>query len=112
MNIDKYSFGSVVVDGKTYKNDILIVAQKIKEWWRERGHLLQNVDLKEVWSEKPDVLIVGKGASGVMDVAPEVKNNCAKLGIELISAQSPRAVKKFNKLSQKRDVAFGIHLTC
>ncbi|MGM0441004.1 MAG: Mth938-like domain-containing protein [Elusimicrobiota bacterium] len=112
MHVDDYSFGKIVIDGKTYTSDVLIAGGKIKKWWRDRGHLLQNTDLKEVWSKKPDILIVGKGASGVMSTAPEVKEKCKDLGIEFFAAKSRRAVKKFNELTGKKETALGIHLTC
>ena len=112
--IDKYDFGVIVIDGKRYTNDVIIIRGKLRpDWWRKQGHLLQNADLSEVYNAKPDKLVVGTGHSGVMKVSGEVRKECKKRGIELIEMKTADAVKKFNELSEKeKNIAGAFHLTC
>ncbi len=76
MNIDAYSFGSITIDGKTYRSDLIIYPDKIdQKWWRKSGHLLQMVDLRQITGYKPEILIIGTGASELMRIDPEVENS-------------------------------------
>lgn len=112
--IEKYDFGVMVVNGKRYTNDVIIIRGKIRpDWWRKQGHLLQNADLSEVYNAKPKKLIVGTGYSGVMKVSEEVREECRERGIELVEMKTADAVKKFNELSEKeKNIAGAFHLTC
>ena len=115
MKIDNYQFGKITIDGKQYTKDLKIFPDKIKDnWWRSRGHLLQEGDLKDVWEEKPNRLIVGKGARGVMDVDKKVEKKAKELDIELIVEKSGEACERYNQLSgeEKNNTVLAIHLTC
>jgi hypothetical protein len=110
--IDHYSFGRIVVDGKTYTNDIKIFNNKVKpKWWREEGHRLQLIDMEDVIESKPKTIIVGTGHIGVMKVSEEVREHCRKNGIRLIELFTGEAVKKFNKLAGPGVIGL-FHLTC
>lgn len=113
MEIESYSFGKMVIDGKKYKNDLIIFPERIKDnWWRDRGHFLQVQDLEEVFKEKPEVLIIGKGAYGRMDVSQEVKKRCREEGIELKAEKTGKATEVYNRLKDKKEVVAALHLTC
>ncbi len=110
--IEDYSFGRIVVDGKTYTNDIKIFNDKVKpEWWRLEGHRLQLADMEDVVAAKPKTIVVGTGHSGVMVVSEDVREYCKKNGIELIELYTTDAVKKFNEIAGP-DVVGLFHLTC
>ncbi len=73
MKIEHYSFGKIVIDGKTYTSDLIIYPDRIDpSWWRKEGHLLQIDDLSDVLKENPDLIIIGTGYSGVMRVSEDV----------------------------------------
>ena len=112
MLIDSYSFGRIVIDGKTYTSDLIIFPGRVlSPWWRKEGHLLQMEDLEEVLREGPDVLIVGRGYSGVMKVPQGLIDELARLGIDVIAERTTEAVKIFNEYKGKGVVA-ALHLTC
>jgi len=69
-------------------------------------------DLKEVFQERPEVLIVGTGYSGLMRVPNEVSDYVKTIGIELIVQSTKEACKTFNRLVQSRRVVAALHLTC
>ena len=113
MNIDAYSFGSITIDGKTYRSDLIIYPDKIDhKWWRKSGHLLQMVDLRQVTGYKPEVLIIGTGASGLMKTDPEVEKEMRSLNIKMIVKTTAEAVKKYNELEDKDRAVCALHLTC
>ena len=112
MQIELYEFGKVNISGRTYTSDILISGGVICDWWRKEGHLLQVPDLDEIWKHAPSVLIVGTGVSGVMKVSDEVEQKCRQKGVELKVCNTPGAVKEFNCISDSKNSACGLHLTC
>ena len=114
MKIDSYSFGTIKVDGTEYTGDLIIFPDKIKtDWWRKQGHNLDPDDLADVIEFKPDVLVVGKGAPGLMSVPAETEKFIRDLGIELIAENTSRACEIFNEKIQKgAKVAGAFHLTC
>ncbi len=114
MKIEEYSFGEIVVNGKKYTSDLIILPNKVVEnWWRKEGHKLHIEDLKEVLEkEEIKTLIVGTGYSGYMEILPETRNYLEKKGVKVVSAKTGEAVKFFNKLSKKGKTAAALHLTC
>ncbi len=112
--IEDYQFGEIVVEGKGYRKDLKIINKKVyPNWWRKEGHLLQPEDLEDVWEAKPEVLVVGTGAYGVMKVDERTKKRAEELGIKLEAYPTKEAVERFNKLIRKgKKVAGAFHLTC
>jgi hypothetical protein len=114
MHIDEYRFGRMVVDGKAYEKDLVLLPEGVRpNWWREEGHSLSPADLQEVLEAKPEVLVIGTGAYGVMGVPAETCRAIEQAGIELVAERTARAVDRYNDLAASgRRVAGGFHLTC
>lgn len=114
MHIDSYSFGSMVVDGKRYESDLIIFPDRIKTAWRRRqGHSLAKEDLDEVIDYRPEVLIVGKGTLGCMEIPPSTRNWLEEEKIELIDKNTDQACQLFNeKVKEAEKVVGAFHLTC
>ncbi len=113
MRIDSYDFGKIVVDGVTYTSDLTLAEGKVdSSWWRKEGHRLDPEDLESVLATKPDILIIGTGHSGVMEVPPETQEFLRKKGIEYKILRTEEACKIFNKIVGTRSVAAALHLTC
>lgn len=113
-HIDHFAFGSMTVDGQSFKDDVTIVAGTASgEWWRTQGHLCQGSDLEEVFEARPKLLVIGTGSSGAMRVSYSVEQRCKKLGIRLSIAPTEKAVQEFNRLAAAgENVAGAFHLTC
>jgi hypothetical protein len=113
MRIEAYDFGTIKVDGETYTGDLKIISNTVfPGWWRLEGHLLKAADIPDVFEAAPEVLVVGTGYSGLMSISAEVKSRLDELGIELIAKPTGQAYHEFNRLVNKRRVAFVAHLTC
>ena len=114
MHIDEYQFGRMVVDGKAYRKDLILLPDGVRaEWWREEGHSLSRTDLEDVFEAKPEVLVVGTGAQGVMGVPPEARRLLEEAGIRVIIERTGAAVGRYNALAAGGTrVAGAFHLTC
>lgn len=111
--IDSYGFGKIVIDGKTYTKDVIILTDRVKDnWWRKEGHRLDKEDIEEVIREKPEVLVVGTGYYDRMAVPKETREYIESCGIEIKVAKTGEARKFFNELSGKKKVVAALHLTC
>jgi len=114
MRIDSYSFGVMKVDGIEYNADLIVFPDRIRSnWWRKQGHSLAIEDLDDVLEFKPEVLIVGEGASGLMQIPALTKRALQEQNIELVAENTGRAWQLFNEQVQKGKKAVGaFHLTC
>ena len=113
MHIDSYEFGQIVIDGVTYRQDLLIWPGRIlKDWWRQQSHLLQAEDVFEALAANPEVLVVGQGQPGRLQVDPALAAYLKEKGIDLIALPTREACQTINRLTGKRRLAAALHLTC
>ena len=113
--ITHYSFGTMTIAGQEMRGDLYILTDgRIrKNWWRKEGHLLQLEDLTEIVADQPATLVVGTGASGLMQPAPDLDRQLIAAGIEVIFLPTAEAATRYNGLIEKgRRVAACFHLTC
>jgi hypothetical protein len=113
MIIESYNFGEVVIGGRTFRQDVLILPDRIiDQWWRKEGHLLQLDDLGEALAAAPQVLIVGTGMPGKMRVDPGLAQYLQQAGIDLFTLPTQEACRRFNELAPTRKTVAALHLTC
>ena len=114
MRIEKYSFGSITINGKEYTKDVIIFPDKVfSPWWREEGHSLSLKDLKEVLEAKPYLLIIGTGAYGAMNIPDETLKKLEEKNIDTVFSKTGEAVKLYKeKLQENKNVIACLHLTC
>ncbi|MDD5084700.1 MAG: Mth938-like domain-containing protein [Candidatus Omnitrophica bacterium] len=113
MVIDDYRFGCVVIDGKSYKEDLVILPDGVFSAWRRMsGHSLNPEDLDIVIQARPEVFIIGRGEMSFLRVPTKTAEFLKSHGIELIAEDTRRACELYNELSKAKRVACGLHLTC
>ena len=113
MHIDDYSFGKIVIGGKTYTSDVIVYPDKVDaSWWRKEGHYLQKEDLGDIIKAGPDVVIIGTGNWGVMKVPDETLDFLASKGIAAYAERTEKAVALFNSQQKNKKVIGAFHLTC
>jgi len=112
--IESYDFGSIVIGGKTYSSDVIVLPNRvIDDWWRLEGHRLQVPDVRDYLLEDVDAVVIGTGYYGMMRVDDEVINAFRKGGKEVHVLRSRDAVRKYNELVKSgKKVMLLIHLTC
>ncbi len=94
--------------------DIKVIGEKIVEnWWRKEGHRVDPADVTDILDANPEVLVVGTGYAGFMEVPSFLRLLLKRKNIQLIAEKTPEAVETFNHLhSQGKRVAAAFHLTC
>jgi hypothetical protein len=114
MRIDKCSFGRIVIDGKTYTDDLIILpdGEIFGPWWRKRGHGLTMDDLQALLDAAPEVIVAGTGVSAGVKPDRTLESDLARLAIEFIAAPNDEAIRIFNELVTTKRVGAGFHLTC
>ena len=113
MHIDLYDFGRIIMDGVTYTQDLLIWPGTIKkDWWRLEAHLLQLPDVAEALAATPQVLVVGQGSPGRMQVDPALAAYLKENGIDLVAVPTAEACRVINSLGGQKRLAAALHLTC
>jgi hypothetical protein len=111
--IQDYQFGYMVVDGERHTRDLILLPdQVVANWWRKEGHRLDVEDLREVLDVAPEVLVVGTGAYGLMQVPEETRRAVEAAGIQLQAARTGQAWQMYNDLRERQSTAGAFHLTC
>jgi len=114
IKVDTYSFGKIVVNGKTYSADLILYPDRIQEnWWRRKGHYLQKEDLYGVEKSPCDTLVIGTGAHGAMEVSREAAEWLNHCHITWEKLPTGKACERTNRLIQEgKQVIAALHLTC
>jgi hypothetical protein len=111
--INNYDFGEIDIDGKIYHHDVIIYKNRVDDNWRRvEGHLLSLGDVLQILENKPDILIIGTGAEGVMKVPEDVVKAIEGKGISVIVKRTADACEEYNLLSQTQNAVAALHLTC
>jgi len=114
MFIDGYRFGKMVVQGVEHDSDLLIHCHEVlPRWWRIEGHRLSLKDLEWVLARRPDVLVIGQGYFGRMEVPQALVRQLESRDLGVRAATTRKAVQQYNSLVKEGlDVAGAFHLTC
>lgn len=115
MHIDDYRFGRIVVDGEEYERDVMVLRDRVEHpWWRSAGgHVFALEDLGPLLGAGADVVVLGIGAYGRVEVPEATRQAFAERGSDVVVARTPRAVERYNQLADAgRNVVAGLHLTC
>lgn len=112
VQIDSTSFGSITVGGKRYAHDVWIFADgSIRR--RDRDHEFTLDELDILLDGRPEVVIVGTGQSGCVEIDEDAAREAGRRGIKIISDVTPNALKQYNEaVKAKRKAAGAFHTTC
>jgi putative phosphoribosyl transferase len=113
-HIDAYSYGRMRVCGDDFDEDLIVFPDKVEPYWRRReAHALTMLDLESVVEYAPELLIVGTGTVGRLQLDPSAKEFLRQKGIDCVDARTDRAWQLFNE-EMERDtrVVGAFHLTC
>jgi len=113
VRLSNYRFGSVNVNGVPYTEDIQVLPDgAVKGWWRKEGHRVHPEDLEDALATNPELVIIGTGYGGRMEITTEAKVLLTERGIELLALKTAEAVEAYNELAPKRRACALLHLTC
>jgi hypothetical protein len=112
VKIDKTEFGKIIIDGRAYDYDVKILPSgKILQRFGPKGsHEICLEEFAEIMKEKPKIIVIGTGQSGVAELEADAKKEIESKGIKLIIEPTPKAIKSFNEAAARKAGLF--HLTC
>ena len=104
--IEEFSRGRFVIfheahseSGEGFGKDIRMVRSVVSEWEERKGHILEKKMITGVFDQDVDVLIIGIGVDGMIEVPEETRQYIHDRGISrLILKKTPKACKKYNEL--------------
>ncbi len=110
--------GGLVANGKNYQGDVhVLVDGKIKSRDKQlakrlhgSSHVIGTKELEELCRGGPELLVVGAGAEGKIELTDEARQFLERRAIDLVVLPTPGAVETFNR-APKRKAAL-IHVTC
>jgi len=115
MRFEKFSFGSIRIDGITYERDVVIDRGAVrkrekkpsKHYRDEYGHTPLSVEEKIPWKCKR--LVIGTG-TGALPVMKEVKQEATRRKVTLVILPTTKAIKQLRE--QPKGTNAILHLTC
>ena len=115
MTFDRFSFGSIRINGTSYEYDVVIDRGKVrkrdkkpsKKFRDDFGHTPLSIEEKIPW--KCHRLVIGTGG-GALPVMREVKHEAQRREIELIIAPTEEAIQVFKE--KPEDTNAILHVTC
>lgn len=117
--INSTKFGEIIIDNKSY-HQVLIINDLVIERDYERlkklfdtSHKIGDWETAELIKRKPDIIIIGTGQDGLLEVEDDFLNKMQKQNIKVISTKTPEAIKIFNEhLKAGKRINALIHTTC
>jgi len=116
VRIERFSFGSIQIDGKTYDHDVVLdrgaIRKRNKKPSRqlrsEYGHTPLSLSEKIPWNCRR--LVVGTGAQGALPLVPELRREAERRGVELVAVPTAEAIALLEKDSERTNAV--LHVTC
>ena len=118
--IEHFSWAKFVIRGREHSRhegegkDILVIGEEVERWKDMGGHHLTRDSISILKGREIDVLVIGSGVNGIVEVSGDVRAGVTEMGIgKLIVQSTPRACGTYNDLYQKGiKVCLLAHGTC
>ena len=115
MRFDAFSFGSIRIDGVTYRHDVVIDRGQVRKRKKKPskkfrgafGHTPLSIEEKIPW--KCQRLVIGTGA-GALPIMEDVEREARRRKIELLALPTARAIKAFRENPEETNAI--LHVTC
>ena len=117
MDVEYPGFGAIVIDGQRYDRDMIVEQGRVRPRKKgpskakrgEYGHTPLTAGEDLPWSGPR--LIIGTGANGRLPVPPDVYDEAASRGIELVTLPTSEACELLRSIDGD-EVSAVLHVTC
>lgn len=117
MKAHLLGFGAVEIDGTRYTHDVLVEGGKVrkrkkassKPFRSHLGHTPLSLAEDIPWGGRQ--LIIGTGVDGALPILPDVRDEAARRGINLVALPTDKACELLESLDRD-DVRAILHITC
>jgi hypothetical protein len=119
--IERFDWGRFTIRGTVHGEghlgagkDIRIIGGSVTAWSERKGHLLKPKMITGVYNLGLEVLVIGNGVNGALQVPPDLLDEVRQNGIpDVRVALTPEACRIYNDLYRGgREVAMLAHGTC
>ena len=116
MRFEEYSFGSIRIDGVTYRHDLIVDRGRIRKRKKAASKKFRDVYGHTPLSIVEDIpwrcrhLVVGTGAAGALPVMQEVEDEAHRRKVDLLIAPTAEAIKVLNESTKGANAL--LHVTC
>ena len=116
MRIDRFTFGSVRIDGIIYGHDVVIAHGRVRKRKKKSskpfrdafGHTPVSIEENIPWDCRR--LVIGTGADGALPVMDAVKQEAARREVELMIVPTGEAIRALQ--AEPKDTNAILHVTC
>src|SRR5438552_18208026 len=114
MEIERTTFGTITIDGKTYEHDVIIrlsgeVARRKKKLSKKYygiSHVLSKDEAKFIYEDGCEQLILGSGQMGNVHLSPEPETYFAKKVARSCCSRPPRRSIRSTTRMRRRSAFF------
>lgn len=100
--IQEYKLGSFIIEGRQFIGNIKIFGSKVRYWEKPENQSFDIKDLQELIDFKPEVLVIGTGAAGLLKIPDAVRRFVMENGISFHTGKTQDMVKKINELDKNK----------
>ena len=117
-HIDSATFGTIVVNGRSYQRDIVIsldgkVSKRKKRLSKQvfgTSHVISQAEAEYIYEQGTPGLVIGAGHSGMVILSNEADDFFRTRNCRVILLPTPQAVDTWNSLQENYIGLF--HITC
>jgi hypothetical protein len=93
--IDEYKYGMFTIDGKLVEDDIKLLGTRLR-YWECRNRTVSLKDVNDIFAFRPELVIFGLGAGGLISVADQVKDALHDKNIRFVEKKNADACTLYN----------------
>jgi hypothetical protein len=117
--ITHFEWATFTIDGKIHSSekgvgkDIFLSPEGVSAWHERKGHKLKAGMVRRALALKPEVLIIGNGVEGALEIGKKARKEIEDAGVKLIVLRTPEACREYDRLyHQGKRVILLAHGTC
>ncbi|MGH3119040.1 MAG: MTH938/NDUFAF3 family protein [Gaiellales bacterium] len=116
MRIDRFTFGSIRIDGVVYEHDVVIAGGQVRKRKKKASRPFCDAFGHTPLSVKEDIpwdcrrLVVGTGAEGALPVMDEFKAEAGRRDVELVANPTREAIRELQVEPESTNAI--LHVTC
>ena len=116
MQIEKFSFGQITIDGVTYEHDVVIDHGKVRKRNKKPSKRFRDAYAHTPLSSAEEIpwtcrrLVIGTGTYGNLPVMEDVMQEAVRRNLDLVLLPTGEAVKALRKASPHTNAI--LHVTC
>ena len=117
--ITHFEWATFTIDSKIHSSekgvgkDIFLSPEGVSAWHERKGHKLKADMVRRALALKPEVLIIGNGVEGALEIGKKARKEIEDAGVKLIVLRTPEACREYNRLYRHgKRVILLAHGTC